>query len=139
VEPIRFTLYSFSHVGYTLPHDMPRFQLEVSIAFAVSIICSIGIFYLSRTTYGKIQLPTDSDELDEFVDFGRDPFDVTKPEDIVDGYPIDEPKFWEQVWTSSFPSKLASNYLDSPEETGSYFLLRSHCRFGDCISWIQRR
>jgi hypothetical protein len=82
---------------------MPRFQLEVSIVFAVSVICSVGILYLSRTQYGKIQLPIGRDEIDELEDFGHDPFDITKPEDIVDGYPIDEPKFWEKVWLSSLP------------------------------------
>lgn len=86
---------------------MPRFQLEVSIVFALSIVCSLGILYLSRAQDGKIRLPVGRDEIDEFEDFGHDPFDITKPEDIVDGYPIDEPKFWAKVWVSCLRVEFA--------------------------------
>ena len=27
----------------------------------------------------------------------RDPFDVTEPEDLVDGQPVDEERFWNRV------------------------------------------
>ena len=72
---------------------MPHFQLLISIALVVSVVISVLVFYLTRTKEGKIQLPTAvADELNE-----RDVFDVTRPEDVTDGYPIDEESFWIRV------------------------------------------
>jgi hypothetical protein len=72
---------------------MPRFQLLISIALVVSVVISALTFYLTRIKEGKIQLPTAvADEPNE-----RDVFDVTRPEDVTDGYPIDEESFWIKV------------------------------------------
>jgi hypothetical protein len=73
---------------------MPRFQLEVATALAVGALCSLSIFYLSRPKEGKITLPTHSDYEEVITE---DPFDVITPEDVLEGYPIDERKFWDQV------------------------------------------
>lgn len=78
---------------------MPLFQLEVAITLAVSAFCSFVVFYLSQEKEGNIQLPTNV-EADSAEDFDRhepDPFDVTTPEDLVDGYPIDGEAFWARV------------------------------------------
>ena len=72
---------------------MPRFQLPIAIALVVSAVISLLTFYLTRTKEGQIQLPTAVvDEQGE-----RDVFDVTRPEDITDGYPIDAENFWIRV------------------------------------------
>jgi hypothetical protein len=75
---------------------MPRFQLEVALALAVSACGSLTVFYLTRTKEGKVQLPTYIDESEDGLN-GNDPFDVTKPEDIIDGYPIEGDAFWTKV------------------------------------------
>jgi hypothetical protein len=72
---------------------MFRFQLEIAGFLAASAGASAITFWVSkRTENGKIQLPLHEDE-----DQGRDPFDVTSPMDFVDGYPIEEAKFWAKV------------------------------------------
>jgi len=55
---------------------------------------------------------------------GDDSFDVTKPEDIIDGYPIDEDGFWERVskWY------LFSSVL--PHLSFFFLLLRIRCDGG---------
>jgi hypothetical protein len=77
---------------------MFRFQLEIAGLLAATAGASAIAFWVSKTTAdGKIQLPTHEDE-----DQARDPFDVTSPTDFVDGYPIEEPKFWANVRELSF-------------------------------------
>ena len=73
---------------------MPRYQLSVAIALLVGAACSLGLILFARTREGKIQLPLTGEEVD------NDPFDVFSPEDVVDGYPVEENKFWAQVYTS---------------------------------------
>ncbi|KAJ7147002.1 ATP-binding cassette transporter [Mycena epipterygia] len=75
---------------------MPRYQLEIAIALNASAVCSAVLFYLNRTTEGKIQLPVHADRTDEIYPDG-DPFDVITPEDLLDGYPLDEAKFWARM------------------------------------------
>lgn len=75
---------------------MIRFQLEIAVVLAASVLGSIIVSYWTRTQEGKIQLPIHADEFLGSSD-GRDPLDVTKPDDIIDGYPIDEGKFWIEV------------------------------------------
>lgn len=74
---------------------MPRYQLEASSSLVAVGLCSLAYFaYSSRANKPKIQLPIydDDDEL------GRhDPFDVVKPEDVIDGNPIDADAFWGEV------------------------------------------
>ncbi|KAJ7853283.1 multidrug resistance-associated ABC transporter [Mycena olivaceomarginata] len=72
---------------------MPLYQLEIASALVASAFSSSVLFYLNRPVEGKIQLPLHS-ESDNSTD---DAFDVTKPEDIVDGYPIDEEGFWAKT------------------------------------------
>lgn len=74
---------------------MPRFQLPAAGILASSVFASLITFYLTRSREGKIQLPTSVDGSEE--DLGPDPFDVTTPEDIIDGYPIQAEAFWRRV------------------------------------------
>ena len=67
---------------------MPRFQLPIAIALVTSVVTSLITFYFTRSKEGKIQLPTANE---------HDIFDVLKPEDVTDGYPIDEESFWTRV------------------------------------------
>lgn len=76
---------------------MPRFQLEIAIALAVSALTSIVAFYLCRSKDRKIQLPTTNGEDAELELEGSDPFDVAQPIDLVDGFPIDEEAYWSRV------------------------------------------
>lgn len=71
---------------------MPQYQLEVAVALAVSALCSLSVFLLSRPTEGKISLPKEAEE-----ELEKDPFDVTKPEDFVDGTPVNGEQFWQKV------------------------------------------
>ena len=71
---------------------MPRFQLPIAIALVVSVVTSLITFYFTWNKEGKIQLPTTVNGQNE-----RDIFDVLKPEDVIDGYPIDEECFWTRV------------------------------------------
>ncbi|KAG6829812.1 hypothetical protein H0H87_010041 [Tephrocybe sp. NHM501043] len=83
---------------------MPRFQFEVWITLTTVAFGSGTIFFLSRPKEGKIQLPIHgtTEELAEETS-AHDPFDVTKPEDVVDGYPIDGDEFWSKMkWRKTF-------------------------------------
>ena len=71
---------------------MPRFQLPIAIALATSAVASLITLYFTRSKDGKIQLPAMANEQSE-----RDIFDVLRPEDLIDGYPIDEERFWTRV------------------------------------------
>ncbi|KAG6854494.1 hypothetical protein C0991_006096 [Blastosporella zonata] len=74
---------------------MPRFQFEVWLVLATAALGSGAIFFLNRPREGKIQLPIHgtADVLENI----HDPFDVTKPEDVVDGYPIEGDAFWSKM------------------------------------------
>ena len=71
---------------------MPRFQLPISVALVASVVSSLVTFYFTQTKEGKIQLPVSANERNE-----HDIFDVIRPEDATDGYPIDEESFWTRV------------------------------------------
>ena len=71
---------------------MLRFQLPISIALVTSVVISLIAFYFTRTKEGKMQLPIEANEQNE-----RDFLDVIRPEDVTDGYPIDEESFWKRV------------------------------------------
>ncbi|KAF5389660.1 hypothetical protein D9757_004116 [Collybiopsis confluens] len=73
---------------------MARFQLEIAIALAIVSAGSFLLLILYRPKDGKIRLPTHTTEEDQPF---SDPFDVTTPEDFLEGYPIDEDKFWRQL------------------------------------------
>jgi hypothetical protein len=70
---------------------MPAHQLPVAITLLVLAVCSFLEFNFSPSQYGKIKLHGD-DEVSS-----PDPFDVTTPEDIVDGEPLDGQEFWRRV------------------------------------------
>ncbi|KAJ7512914.1 multidrug resistance-associated ABC transporter [Mycena galericulata] len=76
---------------------MPLYQLGIAVALAITAFGSSIFFYLNRPKEGKIQLPIHSEAVEE------DPFDVTKPEDVIDGYPIEGEAFWVRVtWRKIF-------------------------------------
>lgn len=78
---------------------MPRFQFEISVALMVCVVGSGVVAWFVREKKGKIRLPTHTDDEHQTNGFvpEADPFNVTTPEDIVDGYPIDIDEFWKQV------------------------------------------
>lgn len=73
---------------------MPLFQLPVAVTLASSAFLSLTFRGLSASKRGGIALPVTSDSS---LEPRRDPFDVTSPEDIVDGEPVDETTFWINV------------------------------------------
>lgn len=73
---------------------MPDYQLPIAGALAVTAVGSLILLLRRPNDEGKIQLPTHGEDDSSLL---RDPFDVTKPEDVTDGYPIDEEKFWNKA------------------------------------------
>jgi len=80
---------------------MSQYQLCVSILLVISVAGSLAIFYLTRGKEGQIKL-------DDGYEHGNlpDPFNVTEPGDMVDGYPLDEDAFWVKVCTDDILKKL---------------------------------
>lgn len=75
---------------------MPEFQLPVAVTLAASAVCSLAFYTLSSSDEGKVQLPVSAQDADG-EPLLKDPFDVTRPEDLVDGEPLNEGPFWAQV------------------------------------------
>ncbi|EPQ52340.1 multidrug resistance-associated ABC transporter [Gloeophyllum trabeum ATCC 11539] len=75
---------------------MLRFQLQVAVALAIAAVGSVGFlaFYGVGNKEGQIKLPVYSDEQEDGT---PDPFNVTKPEDAIDGYPVNEQEFWHRM------------------------------------------
>jgi hypothetical protein len=73
---------------------MASFQLPVAVTLASSALLSLAVRSLSASKRGKIALPV---TLNDPLEPRSDPFDVTSPEDIIDGEPIDETSFWLNV------------------------------------------
>lgn len=73
---------------------MPLFQFEVAVALAICAIGSLGAFIAQREKPGKIRLPVTHDSS---LEYELDPFEVTTPEDIIDGYPIEPDAFWKTI------------------------------------------
>jgi hypothetical protein len=72
---------------------MSQYQLPVAVALGACALFSAGLFALAKPVDdGKVRLPeiTRDSTL-------PDPFDVTKPEDVIDGEPVDEVQFWSRV------------------------------------------
>ncbi|KAG2008510.1 ATP-binding cassette transporter [Coprinopsis cinerea AmutBmut pab1-1] len=68
------------------------FQTEIAAVLAGSALASASRLYFKENgAEGKIRLP-EGYEQDE-----RDPFDVTAPEDLIDGHPIEEQIFWNRM------------------------------------------
>jgi hypothetical protein len=70
---------------------MPLFQFPIAVTLATCSLLSLALFGLSTSKHGGIALPITSNSP---LESRHDPFDVTLPEDIIDGEPIDEEKFW---------------------------------------------
>ncbi|KAJ7501443.1 hypothetical protein B0H11DRAFT_2224341 [Mycena galericulata] len=69
---------------------MSGYQPQIAIALATFGGCSAVLSFLNRSSDGKIKLPAELGEQ-------NDPLDVTEPEDLLDGHPIDEPEFWARM------------------------------------------
>ncbi|CCM00229.1 uncharacterized protein FIBRA_02257 [Fibroporia radiculosa] len=69
---------------------MPQYQLPVAITLAIGAACSLVVYLLSRPSEGSIKL-------DESEELQHDPFDVTTPQDIVDGTPVNGDAFWSTM------------------------------------------
>lgn len=84
---------------------MPPFQLAIGATlFACGLLSLTVVLLNARSPEGKIQLPIhNDDESEDGVLDGNgeaeseDPFNIIKPEDVLDGYPIDEDEFWIKV------------------------------------------
>ena len=81
---------------------MPRFQLEIGGFLCGCALISLLVFFsdYQKSKAGRIKLPTHVEELDGEVHESDDPFNVTKPEDTIDGTPIREEEFWQKVGQS---------------------------------------
>lgn len=73
---------------------MLEYQLPIAGALAVTAVGSLVLLLCRPKDEGKIQLPTHGEGNNSLV---HDPFDVTKSEDVIDGYPIDEEMFWSKA------------------------------------------
>lgn len=72
---------------------MPDYQLPASVALAAVAAIS-ALFNLANSKQeGNIKLKGPEGEQE------HDPFDVTTPEDVAPGEPIDGPQFWSWVCT----------------------------------------
>ena len=81
---------------------MARLHFEVGVFLGTCCFISLAFLVLDwkrNRDGGNIQLPFHDDEEDE-LDGGTsqsDPFPITKPVDILDGYPLREEEFWRKV------------------------------------------
>ncbi|KAJ3540055.1 hypothetical protein NM688_g6278 [Phlebia brevispora] len=71
---------------------MPLLQVQVAIALVACEVFSALLLLGPNPEEGKVKLPQVVQD-----DALQDPFDVTKPEDIIDGEPIDEARFWARM------------------------------------------
>ena len=76
---------------------MPVYQLHVAVALSIALLGSAALYAFQSTATkadeGKNVLPV----LEGEEGLVRDPYNVTKPEDLVDGQPLDEERFWKRV------------------------------------------
>ncbi|KAI0338006.1 ATP-binding cassette transporter [Trametopsis cervina] len=71
---------------------MSQYQLPVVVALTATGLFSGGLLLVTKPTEGKVKL------LDVVPDASsKDPFDVTRPEDVIDGEPVDEVNFWARM------------------------------------------
>ncbi|KAF7983210.1 hypothetical protein HWV62_23484 [Athelia sp. TMB] len=86
---------------------MAQHQLEVSILLGLAALGSAFTFIVFRAkdSEGAIKLPTGDDSLER----EHDPFDIAIHEDLVDGHPIDEERFWRKarVWKLALSTTIA--------------------------------
>ena len=128
---------------------MVCFESEISVVLAICVpVSCVALWFTTRAKEGGVRLPVYVGEEEEILTrsadaggylSGDDPFDVTKLEDIIDGYPIDEDEFWKRVskqylFSSALPNLFFFFFfgLDTTVEAGhvsaSYFCGR-HQRF----------
>ena len=92
--PVLYHLVNRAVPRKVIALGMPKFQFEVALALVVGALCSLTFSYVTRAQEGGIKLPIRAEENQETE---RDPFDVTGPDDLVEGYPVKEDAFWAQV------------------------------------------
>ncbi len=113
---------------------MPLYQLPVSIVLFTAAFASFIIHLLTHPHEGKIKLPTFLQDADEHQPL-KDPFDVTRPEDVVDGEPIDEDAFWSRVCGSFSPAKQqAYSGIDASQKTCPHSLILYRYSYTGCFS-----
>jgi len=88
---------------------MVCFESEISVVLVICVpVSCVVLWFTTRAKEGSVRLPVYVGEEEEEIftrsadagnagSSGDDPFDVTKLEDIIDGYPIDEDGFWKRV------------------------------------------
>ncbi|KZP24950.1 multidrug resistance-associated ABC transporter [Athelia psychrophila] len=81
---------------------MAQYQLEVGVLLFAGALVSALIRFLTRPKHGAIKLTADDEHK-------HDPFDILTPEDLIDGHPIDEEKFWAKarLWKLALSAALA--------------------------------
>ncbi|KAK7000595.1 ATP-dependent bile acid permease [Favolaschia claudopus] len=72
---------------------MPPYELEIAISLNVFAAVSAVLLHLHKRE-GNISLPLHDDGC---PDKNVDPFEIITPEDHLDGYPIQEERFWAQM------------------------------------------
>lgn len=73
---------------------MPPYQLLLAEALVCATAISSFALFLARSQQQKVRLPTTQDASLAGDVNQDDPFNVTEPEDFIDGEPIDEDAFW---------------------------------------------
>lgn len=77
---------------------MLPFKLAFSIVLLVIGLLSVGILYYTQPRRIKLDSNGEYEPLRCGSDGVRpDPFDITGPEDAVDGYPVEPQKFWKRM------------------------------------------
>lgn len=76
---------------------MPDYRLPASIALAAAAAISATVNLVAARQDGKIKLQGPEGEQE------YDPFNVTTPEDVAPGEPIDGPRFWSRVCIERSP------------------------------------
>ncbi|KDQ21679.1 hypothetical protein BOTBODRAFT_26106 [Botryobasidium botryosum FD-172 SS1] len=93
---------------------MLAYELHLSVALVVGALLSTIIFFLSQPK--RIQLESDYEPLEGEDPYdadlqGRDMFDIAKPEDMVDGFPINEAEFWAKIRVRKAVANLVLSLL----------------------------
>ena len=70
---------------------MPRLHLAVGVALVICSVTSLLALLVARAMVKNIRLPEETGATSHRF------FEVMRPEDIVDGYPVDAERFWSRV------------------------------------------
>ena len=82
---------------------MLPFKLGFSVVLLVTVVFSAVILYFTRPRQVKLDLDGGNEPLGAGSDGARrDPFDILRPDDTVDGYPILPERFWKQMQLIKF-------------------------------------